>query len=285
VTPKPSVVIVIGAAAMGSIGHACAVQSAREGSAVVLLDIQRPSEAVPPVEHEREWKGLQSVVREIEAAGGVGSAITGDVTKVDDLRECVNRAEDLGRLRGLVNTSRAPLEPSCSSVDLDDQALLAAFDVNVRGALLSTQLAARVMQRYGSGSIVHISSIAGLHPLPGRTSYSVTKAALNMLTRSMAQDLARSAVRVNGVCPGIIATNRVDPDEVRNADRHGQSLTEYRSSLTERQGALVPMGRTGDASEIARVVSFLLSDASSYMTGEIVNVSGGLSGPPAARAR
>jgi NAD(P)-dependent dehydrogenase (short-subunit alcohol dehydrogenase family) len=276
------VVLVIGAAVMDGIGHACAVEAARAGNNVVLLDIERPSDMVPPIEAETGWSGLDSVAAEIRQQGRAAATVIGDVRSHADIDECLRLAREMGRLTGLVNSVRARLEPTCPSIAMDDSELTMAFDVNVRGALLSSGSVAREMSASGTrGSIVHISSIAGLNPLQGRTAYSVSKAALNMLTRTMALDLALSGIRVNAVCPGVISTNRVDPEERHRADEVGQSLTDYRRSVITAQGRLVPMGRVGRACEVAALVGFLLSDASSYLTGEVITVAGGLNRPPA----
>jgi 3-oxoacyl-[acyl-carrier protein] reductase len=275
-----SVVIVIGAAAMGSIGQAVAIRSARNGADVVIVDIDRPERAIPPAEREEGWQGLASVAAEIEALGRRAASVTCDVTQPDQVEAMVAEANGFGTVTGLVNTTRAPIEPAVTSLEVDDDVWSHTFDVNVRGALLCSRAAARSMIASGvSGSIVHISSVAGSHPLRGRTAYCTSKAALNMLTKVIALDLAPWGIRVNGVCPGIIATNRWDPDEEVRAALAGVSLAEERARHLEEQGGLIPLGRAGQAEEVAHVVGFLLSDASSYVTGELINVSGGLGFP------
>jgi NAD(P)-dependent dehydrogenase (short-subunit alcohol dehydrogenase family) len=271
------VAIVIGAAAMGSIGHACAVEIARLGFDVALFDIDRPGDAISSKERDAQWQGLPSVVAEVEALDRRGSATKGDVTKPSDIERLVATAESMGRIVGLVNTSRAPLEPRCSVIELPVTEVTRALEVNLLGALMSSSaVAGSMIARGTAGSIVHISSVAGFHPLRGRAAYSISKAALNMLTRSMAMELAPAGIRVNGIAPGIIATDRVDPDERARAEELGISLVEHREQHLKTQEALVPLGRVGEPTEIARVAGFLLSEASSFVTGETVAVSGGV---------
>lgn len=274
------VTVVVGAAAMGSIGHAVAVRAARDGADVVVADIDRPPAMIAEVEAEAGWTGLESLVREIEALGRRALAVTCDVTQADQVRAMVAAAEDFGAIVGMVNTTRAPIEPSRSSLDMDDEVWATTFDVNVRGALLCANAVARSMMGRGTaGSIVHISSLAGIHPLRGRTAYCTSKAALNMLTQIMALDLGPAGIRVNAVCPAIIGTHRIDPDEAANAERMGLSVAEKRTKLLAEQSEAIPLGRVGSAADVADVVGFLLSAASSYVTGQLLTVSGGLGYP------
>jgi NAD(P)-dependent dehydrogenase (short-subunit alcohol dehydrogenase family) len=271
------VAIVIGAAAMGSIGHACAIELARKGLDLVLFDIDRPPEAISPKEREAKWTGLRSVLAEVEGLGRGGSVITGDIRRPADIERLVAAGESLGKIVGLVNSSRAPLEPQCSVIDLSPSAVTRALDVNLLGALTTSSAVARSMLARGTaGSIVHMSSVVGLHPLRGQAAYSISKAALNMLTRSMAIELAPASIRVNAVSPGIIATNRVDPEERARSEELGIPIVEYRDRHLKSQEALVPLARVGQPDDVARLAAFLLSSESSFITGEIIGVTGGM---------
>jgi NAD(P)-dependent dehydrogenase (short-subunit alcohol dehydrogenase family) len=274
------VVIVFGAAAMGSIGHAAAVQAARDGASVVVADIDRPKDWIPDVERDASWKGLPSVASEIESLGGRATAIQCDVRRRDQIQALVRCAEELGTITGMVNTTRAPIARAVPAIDEDPDYWSLSFDVNVTGALLCASAVARSMMKAGKGgSIVNISSVAGLHPVHGRTAYCASKAALHMLTRCLALDLAPSGIRVNAVLAGIVSTNRVDPEERELAEAMGVTLAEQRRQLLEAQGGTIPLGRVGRPEEIAAAVAFLLSDASSYITGELISVAGGAYAP------
>jgi len=274
------VVAVIGAGAMGSIGHAVALRAAHDGATVVVADVQRPAARVADVEAAAGWRGTASVVEQIERDGGTAVALACDITSGEQLDALVREAERHGPLTGLVNATRAPLEKSLPFTELDERVWQTTLDVNLTGALRCTQVAAAAMTAGGTrGSIVHLSSMASTIPQRGRTAYSVTKAALNTLVRIMSLDLAQQGIRVNAVLPGIIATHRVDPDEQARAKRLGVSVAEQRERLLEQQGRAIPLGRAGRPEEVAGTVAFLLGQDSSYITGELISVGGGVLAP------
>ena len=275
------VVLVMGAAAMGSIGHAVALQAARAGFDVALADIDRPTAWIPELEHEADWKGLASVAAQVIAEGARALTLHCDVTRRDQIQETVRAAEAFGPIAGMVNTTRAPIVTATPILDEDDDYWALSFDVNVRGALWCAQAVARTMLARGAGgSIVHVSSVAGLHPVHGRGAYCASKAALHMVTRCLSFDLAGAGIRVNAVLPGVIATHRMDPDEREQARAQGISLAEQRRRILQAHGRLIPMGRVGQAEEVAATVGFLLSPASAYITGELISVAGGSFAPP-----
>lgn len=134
------------------------------------------------------------------------------------------------------------------------------FDVNFFSQMRFTQYIARLMDRQKNGSIVHVSSIAGLDGFPGQLEYSASKAALTLATKKLASELSSSSIRVNGVAPGIIAT-----------DMGAQVDDELRQRVFEASA----LGRVGQASEVAETIAFLASDRASYITGQTIRVDGG----------
>jgi NAD(P)-dependent dehydrogenase (short-subunit alcohol dehydrogenase family) len=153
----------------------------------------------------------------------------------------------------------------------------AVIGVNLKGAFLVGQAVARHMAAQGGGAIVHMSSVNGTMAIPGIASYNASKGGINQLTRAMALALVDHGIRVNAVAPGTIATE-LAREAVLTSD-------EARARILGR----TPMRRLGEPEEVAEVVAFLLSDAASYMTGEIVVVDGGRMAlnytmPPAASA-
>jgi 3-oxoacyl-[acyl-carrier protein] reductase len=135
------------------------------------------------------------------------------------------------------------------------------FDVNVIGLIKITQLAARLMTRRKSGSIINVSSIVGRRGNSGQTVYSATKAAVIGATFSAAKELAPMNIRVNAVAPGLIQTSMIE------------SIPEDKRKSLESQ---IAMGRVGSSQDVANTILFLASDLSSYVTGQVIGVDGGL---------
>jgi 3-oxoacyl-[acyl-carrier protein] reductase len=144
---------------------------------------------------------------------------------------------------------------------ISEDLLASTLEVNLAGAVRQVQAAARLMQRGGSGSIVVVGSIMGLRGNAGQVAYSSAKAGLVGLVLSAAKELASHGVRVNLVAPGFIDTR----------------LTKDLESLVRSERlASIPLGRAGTAAEVAEVIGFLCSDASGYVTGQVVGVDGGM---------
>jgi dehydrogenase/reductase SDR family member 4 len=147
-------------------------------------------------------------------------------------------------------------------LDLDLAAWRKIVDVNLTGALVTAQAAARRMVQHRRGSIIFMSSIAGLDPLSGLGAYSVSKAGMLGLMRSLAKELGSSGIRVNAIAPGLIET------------RFSAALFEDRASY-ERIMRETPLGRHGQPNDIAGAAVFLASDAAAYVTGQVLVVDGG----------
>ena len=184
-----------------------------------------------------------------------------DVTEEADWEAAVAAAERLGGgLTGLVNNAGIYIPKRL--MDTDKALFERHLAVNQTGCFLGMRAVVPAMQRAGGGSIVNISSTAGLRGSPQAIAYSSTKWALRGMTKAAAVDLAPLGIRVNSVHPGPIETDmiRIWTNEHRAA-----------------RLASVPMGRTGTAEDVARVVLFLLSEESAYMTGAELSVDGGIS--------
>jgi 3-oxoacyl-[acyl-carrier protein] reductase len=163
------------------------------------------------------------------------------------------------RLDILVNNAgilRDKLIGMISDAEIDE-----LFSVNVIGLIKITQLAARIMARRKSGSIINVSSIVGRRGNSGQTVYSATKSAVIGATFSAAKELAPMNIRVNAVAPGLIDTSMT------------KAIPEDKRKTLESQ---IAMGRVGSAQDVANVIVFLASDLSSYVTGQVIGVDGGL---------
>ena len=272
------VVIVTGASLMYGIGRAAALRSAELGADVVVSDIERPAERIGEDERRAGWRGLATVVEEIEQLGRRCRAVRCDITRRDEVEAMVAEAGALGPIVGLVNGARAFMRHEQRPVvEIEDDDWDWAMAVNVRGPMTCSSSVARAMLATGStGSIVNVSSMSGLQANAGTAPYCTSKAALNMLTRVMALELAPHGIRVNAVCPGVVATNRVSMEDRRRAAEEGIDLEVYRQRWLEQLVPLIPMGRVAQPEDVASVIGFLLSPASGYVTGECVDVSGGM---------
>jgi hypothetical protein len=161
----------------------------------------------------------------------------------------------LGRLDVLVNNAGLSTAKPFLELTVDDFDL--TFAVDVRGSFLAAQAAARRMKEHGGGSIVNITSVHEHIPRPGFAVYAAAKAALGMLTRNLALELAQHGIRVNSVAPGVIATPRNEAD-------------------AERLDPEVPLGRPGKPEEVAALVAWLCSDEATYVTGSSYVIDGGM---------
>jgi glucose 1-dehydrogenase len=161
----------------------------------------------------------------------------------------------LGRLDALVNNAGLSTAKPFLELTVDDFDL--TFDVDVRGSFLAAQAAARRMKEQGRGSIVNITSVHEHIPRPDFAIYAAAKAALGMLSRNLALELAQYGIRVNSVAPGVIATPRNRAD-------------------AERLDPEVPLGRPGKPEEVAALVAWLCSDEASYVTGSSYVIDGGM---------
>lgn len=206
-----------------------------------------------------------------------------DITKKTDVERCIQATlEKFGRIDGLVNNAGAN-RPNLlvdyyhenSDHEMSEDELDLMYQVNQKGLFLMTQAAARVMVRQKSGVIVNISSEAGMEGSKGQSGYSSTKGAVNSFTLSWAKELGQFNIRVIGVAPGIN-----EPTPMGNK-QHMKKLAYTRGTETGEIKSdykkIIPLGRVGLLQEVADLVSYLQSDHSSYISGTIVNVTGGKS--------
>lgn len=253
---KDQVVIVTGAGQ--GIGRGIALRLARDGMRVVVAEL-RPSAA-------------ESVADEIKAAGGQAIGIGMDVTQDDDRQRTLRTTLDtFGRLDALVNN--AGIQIASGPLDVTEAHWDKMMAVNAKAVWFMCQMALRHFVEQKQGRVVNVASIAGkmastlYHPV-----YNVAKASVIAMTKTFAHATAAQGVRVNAVCPGVIETAMQDLVDAEFSRLSGKPAEQIR---TERL-ARIPMGQIGGPEEVADVISFLLGPDARYMTGQAINVSGGM---------
>ena len=217
------------------------------------------------VNYARDEAAAHEVVDEIARGGGKAVALRGDVTNEDEIAAVFEgAARALGPLSGVV-VNAGIVAPTARLVDMGAERMRRVFEVNVIGALLTAREAARCLSisRGGAGgSLVLISSAASRLGSPGvYVDYAASKGAIDTLTLGLAKELAADGVRVNAVRPGLIET-----------EIHASGGEPDRAFKV---GATAPMGRPGKAEEVAEAIVWLLGASSSYVTGALLDVSGG----------
>lgn len=190
--------------------------------------------------------------------GQSASFVKHDVTSETDWAAAIAAAQALGGLHGMVNN--AGIYQPARLMDTDGQLFERHMRVNQLGCFIGMKSVVPLMEKSGGGSIVNISSVAGLRGSPGAIAYSATKWALRGMTKAAAVDLAPKGIRVNSIHPGPIDTEMLN---VRTTEERAARLQ------------LVPMKRMGTVDEIANLVLFLMSNESSYITGAEVAIDGG----------
>lgn len=240
---RDQVAIITGASR--GIGRAVALALAAEG-AKVAVNYASSSEAA------------QQVVAEIEAAGGSALAIPADVSKADQVDALLNTVmEKWSRVDVLVNNAGITRDTLLLRMKPEDWQ--AVIDLNLTGVFLCTRAVSKVMLKQRSGRIINISSVAGQMGNPGQANYSAAKAGVIGFTKTVAKELATRGITVNAVAPGFIATDMT-------SNLKSEEILKY-----------IPLGRYGQAEEVAGMVRFLAADpAAAYITGQVMNVDGGM---------
>jgi 3-oxoacyl-[acyl-carrier protein] reductase len=229
------------------LGKAIALKLASLGANIVLNDIVASD-------------SVDATAEEFKAAGYNVAVTKGDVRNAEDVKVMVKTAVDtFGSLDILVNNAGITKDKPMAMMSEEDWDLVLA--INLKGAFLCTKAAAKVMIRQRSGKIVNIASVAGVYGNAGQANYSASKAGLIGLTKTTAKEFAARCVTCNAVAPGLIQSKMTDllSEEVRQ---------NYLKNI--------PLGRFGTPEDVANVVAFLSSDDSNYVTGQVIDIDGGL---------
>lgn len=229
------------------IGKAIALGFAKEGANVVVNYTSSPDRA-------------EEVVEAIRALGSEAEAVKCDVSNADEVKELVKFAEDkFSKVDVLINNAgitRDGLLLRMNEGDWD-----AVLDTNLKGVFLCTKLFGKKMLKQKSGKIVNISSVVGISGNAGQANYSASKAGVIGFTKSVAKEFASRGINVNAVAPGFIRTEMTD------------KLSE---EVINKYSEAIPFKKMGEAEDIAKAVMFLCSEDSKYITGQVLNVDGGM---------
>jgi len=229
------------------IGRAIALELARRGAKVIVNYVNSANDA-------------QAVVDEVKSAGGDALAVQANVGEESAVEQLIKTSTDaFGRIDILVNNAGTTRDNLIMRMKADE------FDFviqnNLRSAWLCSKAVVRPMMKNRYGRIINITSVSGVIGQAGQTNYSASKAGMIGLTKSLAREIASREITVNAVAPGFIMTDLT------------KDLSE---ELKTQLNQFIPLGRWGEAQDVAHAVAFLASDEAGYITGQVLNVDGGM---------
>ena len=243
---KDKVALITGASR--GIGEATAVGLAQAGADLAIVSRKLPD--------------LEKVAEDIKRLGRKCLPVQAHLGKVEEINQLVKRVlEEFGKIDILVNNA-ATNPTMAQAIDVDERAWDSIMNLNLKGLFFLSQAVARAMREKGGGKIINVSSVAGITPdlLP---LYSISKAGVNMVTKVMAQQWAQYNIRVNAIAPGLTKT------------RFSEALWKNPDILKIAMFK-TPMGRPAEPEEMVGAIIYLASDASSYVTGQIIPIDGGI---------
>lgn len=241
--------IVLITGATRGIGRTIALGLAKQGSHVVF-NFREGKEAA-----------AEDLKKELLDAGATdATALPFDITQTEQMTQVIKKfLEEKGQITGLVNN--AGISRDQLVLRLKEEEVQQTLDTNLKGSIMLTQALSRSFLRAKDVSVINMSSVVGLMGNTGQIAYAASKAGLIGFTKSYAKELSSRNVRCNAICPGFIRTDMTDTLDEKVKET-------YLSSI--------PLKRFGETEEVANLVNFLLSNASSYITGEAIKIDGGL---------
>lgn len=229
------------------IGRGIALELASRGATVV-------------VNYNSSVDAANEVVATIAENGGTAQAVQADVSDEAQANDLIKKAvNDYGKIDILVNNAGVTRDNVIMMMKADD--FDTVINTNLRSTWLCSKAAVRAMMRKRYGRVINITSVSGIMGQSGQTNYSASKAGIIGLTKALAREVASRSVTVNAVAPGFVLTDLTKdlPEE-----------------LTDQLNTVIPLGRWGEVEEVAKAVAFLASKDASYITGQILNVDGGM---------
>jgi len=274
-TLEGKVALVTGAAVKRGMGHGVVLRLASEGADIVAVDKYATPQGIFP--EDEGWGGLNAVVAEVEAMGRKGAAVEADVASRKEVDAAVGEAmKKFGKIDILVHCAaiRGPI--GIPVAKLSEADWRAVIDVNLTGSFfICSAVSERMVDKKNGGKIVLISSLAGVKGVPGNAAYSASKWGVIGLAKSLGLELAKDQINVNVINPGTFDTALRDANYVRMASAEGVNLDEFRRKFGVNMNAKVPIGRMGTPQDIANLVFFLVTEQSSYLTAQAIDIDGG----------
>ena len=268
---KGKTTVVTGAGKKGGIGFAIAEKLAECKANVVIADVVKKSDDPNPL-ISGQLDEMVSLAKELAEQFKIEAQFVDlDVTStasVDQLADIVKTK--FGNVDILCNNAGTVLGVPNAVHTYDEAAWLKTIDVNLNGVFRMSKAMVPLMMEQ-AGSIINVASRAAKVPPLFNGAYAVSKAGVMMMTKVMAKELAGAGIRVNAICPGVIATDFTDWRFRLEAEVLNSTVAEREAEMVK----TIPLGRIGDAEEVANLVTFLASKQSSYMTGQAINVTGG----------
>jgi len=210
--------------------------------------------------YTRNSAAAESLAKEVQGIGRRAKPFQIDVRDFEGTKMFIEEVKkEFGRIDILVNNAGITRDKSLMMMNKEDWSEV--IDTDLTGVFNTTRACIISFLKQRSGNIVNMSSVSGIHPLPGQVNYAAAKAGVLGFTKSLAREVAPYNIRVNAVAPGFVDTDMTS------------ALSEtYREAVMK----MVPLGRFGSAGEVAEVVAFLAGDASQYITGQVIQIDGGL---------
>jgi len=262
------VALVTGCGSTKGIGHELAARLAFDGADVAIADMCKGKSP-----EDKNWRGLSELLEKIEGMGRKCLALSADITDNGQVETMIKDIDSaFGRLDIVCNNAGAAFGMNLSyMISPDDWRKM--LDINLTGTFLVSAAAARYMTKKGNGgSIINTASWRGRSPAPFMAAYCAAKAGVISLTQTMALELATHKIRVNAICPGKVRTEMEEMGWQLKADAFGKTFED----IVKEEESNVPLGRISTPKDIANLVAFLASDQSDYMTGQAINITGGM---------